>query len=188
MSGSFVITSLNRHLNRDGNLMWMCRMLEPSKPVGHVQLVFGPNPSLQVPPFWHWLSSASQNVTLGSSSEQELPVYPDTHSHLVCGPCSSWQVPPLTQKLLGISQKVSASLSSPQVDPVNPGAQLQLVAGPNSSTQVPLFSHVFLFTEHYVRVILRIVGVHCCCLHIDYIVYKHFDRSLHVGSWNPTCV
>ena len=28
----------------------------------------------------------------------------------------------------------------------------------------------------------------CCCLHINYIVYKHFDRSLHVGSTNPTCV
>ena len=32
------------------------------------------------------------------------------------------------------------------------------------------------------------MGVHCCCLHINYIVYKHFDRSLHVGSSNPTCV
>ena len=30
--------------------------------------------------------------------------------------------------------------------------------------------------------------VHCCCLHINYIVYKHFDRSLHVGSLDPTCV
>ena len=26
------------------------------------------------------------------------------------------------------------------------------------------------------------------CLHINYIVYKHFDRSLHVGSSDPTCV
>ena len=32
------------------------------------------------------------------------------------------------------------------------------------------------------------MGVHCCCLHINYIVYKHCDRSLHVGSLNPTCV
>ena len=30
--------------------------------------------------------------------------------------------------------------------------------------------------------------IHCCCLHINYIVYKHFDRSLHVGSLDPTCV
>ena len=26
------------------------------------------------------------------------------------------------------------------------------------------------------------------CLHVNYIVYKHFDRSLHVGSLDPTCV
>ena len=32
------------------------------------------------------------------------------------------------------------------------------------------------------------MGVHCCCLHINYIVYKHFDRSLHVGSSDQTCV
>ena len=32
------------------------------------------------------------------------------------------------------------------------------------------------------------MGVHCCYLHINYIVYKHFDRSLHVGSSDPTCV
>ena len=30
------------------------------------------------------------------------------------------------------------------------------------------------------------MGVHCCCLHVNYIVYKHFDRSLHVGSLDPT--
>ena len=30
--------------------------------------------------------------------------------------------------------------------------------------------------------------MHCCCLHVNYIVYKHFDRSLHIGSSNPTCV
>ena len=29
--------------------------------------------------------------------------------------------------------------------------------------------------------------MHCCCLHVNYIVYKHFDRSLHVGSSDPTC-
>ena len=32
------------------------------------------------------------------------------------------------------------------------------------------------------------MGVHCCCLHVNYIVYKRFDRSLHVGSSDPTCV
>ena len=30
--------------------------------------------------------------------------------------------------------------------------------------------------------------MHCCCLHVNYIVYKHFVRLLHVGSSNPTCV
>ena len=33
------------------------------------------------------------------------------------------------------------------------------------------------------------MGVHCCCLHILYIVYKHFDHwSLYIGSLYPTCV
>ena len=32
------------------------------------------------------------------------------------------------------------------------------------------------------------MGVHCSCLHVNYIVYKHFDRSLHVGLLDPTCV
>ena len=32
------------------------------------------------------------------------------------------------------------------------------------------------------------MGVHCCCLHVNYIVYKHFERSLHVRSSDPTCV
>ena len=32
------------------------------------------------------------------------------------------------------------------------------------------------------------MGMHCCCLHENYIVYKHFDRLLHVGSLDPTCV
>ena len=32
------------------------------------------------------------------------------------------------------------------------------------------------------------MGMHCCCLHVNYIVYKHFDRSLHVESLDPTCV
>ena len=32
------------------------------------------------------------------------------------------------------------------------------------------------------------MGMHCCCLHVNYIVYKHFDRSLHVGSLDPTFV
>ena len=27
-----------------------------------------------------------------------------------------------------------------------------------------------------------------CCLHLTYMVYKHFDRSLHVGSSETTCV
>ena len=30
--------------------------------------------------------------------------------------------------------------------------------------------------------------MHSCCLHVNYIVYKHFDRSLHVRSSDPTCV
>ena len=30
--------------------------------------------------------------------------------------------------------------------------------------------------------------MHCCCLHINYIAYKTFDRLLHVGSSDPTCV
>ena len=32
------------------------------------------------------------------------------------------------------------------------------------------------------------MGVHCCGLHVNYIVYKHFERSLHVRSSDPTCV
>ena len=32
------------------------------------------------------------------------------------------------------------------------------------------------------------MGMHFCCLHVNYIVYKHFDRSLHVGSLDPTCL
>ena len=32
------------------------------------------------------------------------------------------------------------------------------------------------------------MGVHCCCLHVNYNVYKHFDWSLHVVSSDPTCV
>ena len=32
------------------------------------------------------------------------------------------------------------------------------------------------------------MGLLCCCLHVNYIVYKHFDRSLHVRSLDPTCV
>ena len=32
------------------------------------------------------------------------------------------------------------------------------------------------------------MGVHCCCLHVNYIVYKHFNRSLHVRSLDPICV
>ena len=27
-----------------------------------------------------------------------------------------------------------------------------------------------------------------CCLHVNYIVYKHFDRSLHIWVLDPTCV
>ena len=32
------------------------------------------------------------------------------------------------------------------------------------------------------------MGMHFCCLHLNYIVYKYFDRSLHIGSLDPTCV
>ena len=28
----------------------------------------------------------------------------------------------------------------------------------------------------------------CCYLHVSYIVYKYFDKSLHIGSSDPTCV
>ena len=31
-----------------------------------------------------------------------------------------------------------------------------------------------------------IMGVHCCCLHVKYTVYKHFGKSLHIGSLDPT--
>ena len=33
-----------------------------------------------------------------------------------------------------------------------------------------------------------LMGGHCCCLHVNYIVYRHFDRSMHVGSSDPTYV
>ena len=32
------------------------------------------------------------------------------------------------------------------------------------------------------------MGLHFCCLHVKYIVCKHFDRSLHVESSDLTCV
>ena len=28
----------------------------------------------------------------------------------------------------------------------------------------------------------------CCCLHVHYIVYKHFDRLLHIRILDPTGV
>ena len=28
----------------------------------------------------------------------------------------------------------------------------------------------------------------CCCLQANYIIYKHFDRSLHIWVLDPTCV
>ena len=28
----------------------------------------------------------------------------------------------------------------------------------------------------------------CCGLQVNYIVYKHFDKSLHIKSLDPTCV
>ena len=28
----------------------------------------------------------------------------------------------------------------------------------------------------------------CCCLQVNYIVYKDFERSLHIGSLDPTGV
>ena len=27
-----------------------------------------------------------------------------------------------------------------------------------------------------------------CCLQVNYTVYKHFNRPLHIGSLDPTCV
>ena len=32
------------------------------------------------------------------------------------------------------------------------------------------------------------MGWLCCCLQVNYIVYKHFDRSLHMWVLDPTCV
>ena len=32
------------------------------------------------------------------------------------------------------------------------------------------------------------MGMHCCCLHVNYIVYKTFDRSMHVESSDLTFV
>ena len=32
------------------------------------------------------------------------------------------------------------------------------------------------------------MGVHCCCLHINFIVCKHFDWLLHVRSSDPTYI
>ena len=32
------------------------------------------------------------------------------------------------------------------------------------------------------------MGVHCCRLHVNYIVYKYLVRSLHIRSLDPTCV
>ena len=32
------------------------------------------------------------------------------------------------------------------------------------------------------------MGVHCCCLHVNCIVYKYFDRLVHIKSAGPTCV
>ena len=28
----------------------------------------------------------------------------------------------------------------------------------------------------------------CCCVQVNYIVYKHFDKSLHIRSWDLICV
>ena len=28
----------------------------------------------------------------------------------------------------------------------------------------------------------------CCCLQVNYIVYKHFDISLHIWVSDPTCL
>ena len=30
--------------------------------------------------------------------------------------------------------------------------------------------------------------MHCCCLHVNYMVYKHYDKSLHIELSDPTCV
>ena len=40
--------------------------------------------------------------------------------------------------------------------------------------------------QHYLTFIIR--EWLCCYLHVNYIVYKHFDRSLHICVLNPTCV
>ena len=43
------------------------------------------------------------------------------------------------------------------------------------STWAKFDDHIYPFITYY-------------CLHVKYIVYKHFDRSLHVGLSEPTCV
>ena len=50
-----------------------------------------------------------------------------------------------------------------------------------STTGILLYAKVFPFINVFIE-------VYCCCLHVSYIVYKHFHRPLHIGSSDPTCV
>ena len=47
-----------------------------------------------------------------------------------------------------------------------------------SSTGVLLYAKV----SHLFNVLCKWL---CCCLQVNYIVYKHFDRSLYIGSLDP---
>ena len=62
-----------------------------------------------------------------------------------------------------------------------------LVLGPSlmviSTMGILLYAKVYIYPLLYC-----IMGGHCCCLHVNYTVYKHFDMSLHVRSLDPTCV
>ena len=54
-----------------------------------------------------------------------------------------------------------------------------LVLGQSYLLRVSCYMQKYLsFTMYYGRL----------CLHITYIIYQHFDRSLHVESSDPACV
>ena len=46
--------------------------------------------------------------------------------------------------------------------------------------------HEYPVLQRYLPFIIR--EWLCCCLQVNYIVYKHFDRSLHIWLLDPTCV
>ena len=58
---------------------------------------------------------------------------------------------------------------------------MELVLGPSLMViSILLYAKVSPFIAYYKSAF--------CCLHIKYIVYKYFDRSLHVWSSDLTCV